>query len=93
MSENFTVEMRIKTTAEEGLLFYASDMDDTYAFSIALSDGKVKVINTAGSDGKGVAKRNEVETMRKYNDGAWHLIEVTKEGLRYVYPLRLFLVL
>lgn len=82
VSENFTVEMRIKTTADDGLLFYSSNMDDTFAFSIALSQGMVKVVNTAGSDGKGIAKRNTLETVRRYNDGAWHIIEVTKQGLR-----------
>lgn len=81
VSENFTVGMRIKTLSSDGLLFYASDEDDTNAFSIALSKGKVKVINTAGSDNKGRARRNTIETDGEFNDGLWHHISVKKQGL------------
>lgn len=81
VGENFTVGMKIKTTASEGLLFYTSDVDDLNTFSIALTDGRVKVINTAGKDNQGRAKRNDVETVKQFNDGAWHHISVTKQGL------------
>lgn len=81
VSENFTIGMKIKTYSSEGLLFYASNEDDTNAFSIALSEGKVKVVNTAGADNKGRARRNEIATDQKFNDGAWHHISVIKQGL------------
>lgn len=73
--------MKIKTLAEEGLLFYASSQNDRNAFSVALIGGKVKVLNTAGTDGTGLARRNEVETKDAYNDGAEHTISVFKESL------------
>lgn len=81
VGDNFTVGMKIKTTAENGVLFYASSQDDRNAFSIAIVDGKVKVLNTAGSDGSGVTRRNEVETTKRFNDGKYHHINVVKSAL------------
>lgn len=82
VGENFTIGMRFKTTADEGLLFYASSEDsDKYAFSVALKDGKIVIINTAGTDNEGEGRRNQIETMNKYNDGDSHYFQVTKTGL------------
>lgn len=82
VGENFTLGMSIKTTDDDGLLFYASEEDeDKYAYSVAIKDGKIVVRNTAGNDNSGIVRRNEIETMNKYNDGAWHYISITKEGL------------
>ena len=83
VGENFTMGMRIKTTADDGLLFYASSEDnDNYAFSVALKDGKIVVVNTAGTDSQGKIKMNQIETMNKYNDGESHYIAINKTGVR-----------
>ncbi|XP_067931597.1 laminin subunit alpha-like [Watersipora subatra] len=81
INENFTVGMRIKTVAENGTLFYASSQDDANAFSVTLVDGKIRVDNTAGIDGSGAQRKNQVTTKNKFNDGGWHSLEVTKAGL------------
>ncbi|KAF6025339.1 LAMA4 [Bugula neritina] len=73
--------MRIKTLATDGLLFYTTSSDDMYAFSIAMVNGTIKVVNTAGLDSSGNPKRNELATVKAYNDGAWHHMSVVKESL------------
>jgi len=84
VGEDFQVGMRIKTLADEGLLFFASSEDETHAFSLALDDGYIVVKNTAGKDGDGGLRSNSVQTSLKYNDGKWHSIRVEKAALKYV---------
>ena len=87
VNENFSVSMKIKTVAENGLLFYASSMeDDMYAFSIALVEGRIQVVNTAGPDrNTGEIRRNVLTTEMLCNDGKWYTINVEKKSLVYVF--------
>ena len=86
VNENFSVSMKIKTVADNGLLFYASSINDMYAFSIALVEGRIQVVNTAGPDrNTGEIRRNVLTTEMLCNDGKWYTINVEKKSLVYVF--------
>lgn len=67
--------LKFKTKQNDGLLFYATDKDQTAGISLALSDGHLKLIS----------QRQEIISADKnFNDSEWHVVSVTHNNEKLI---------
>ncbi|XP_055884413.1 laminin subunit alpha-like isoform X2 [Biomphalaria glabrata] len=71
----FDVTFKIKTKEINGLLLFASDLSQSNVFAVVMSEGQIKVVETANNEESQLASLPFT-----YNDGKWHYISIMKMG-------------
>ncbi|XP_066250557.1 laminin subunit alpha isoform X1 [Euwallacea similis] len=66
VDSNLKVSLRFKTPEKEGLLFYVTDSDQSNGMSLALVDGRLKLIS----------QRTALMSKESFNDNEWHVVSV-----------------
>lgn len=77
-SNSFKVSLKFKTKSSNGLIFYATDRDQTAGVSLGLVNDALVLIS----------QKLELNTSEhnKYNDNEWHVVSIThnEQELRMV---------
>lgn len=74
ISNDFKLSLKFKTKEKDGLIFYATDIQQNAGISLAITNGYLKVIS----------QKTELMSKDTYNDSDWHVVSVihNKDMLR-----------
>ncbi|XP_070151389.1 laminin subunit alpha [Polyergus mexicanus] len=72
--DDYDFQMDIKTTADNGIIFYASGLNNANLIAVYVLDGKVHYIFNCGS-GSALLESN-----KKINDNEWHIVVFKRQG-------------
>ncbi|XP_033329969.2 laminin subunit alpha [Megalopta genalis] len=72
--DNYDIQIDVKTIAEEGIIFYASDLNDRNLIAVYVSDGKIHYKFDCGNGPELLVSE------KKINDNHWHLVEFKRQG-------------
>lgn len=67
----FKMNLKFKTKQKDGLIFYATDRDQSQGVSLSLVNGHLKLIS----------QKTELESDdSNYNDNEWHVVTITQNA-------------
>lgn len=66
ISNDFKLSLKFKTKEKDGLIFYATDIEQSAGISLSISNGYLKVIS----------QKTELVSKDTFNDSQWHVVSV-----------------